>query len=582
LYGTEKTPTPTPTPISPVCVSKLPSIGTVNIKNANFDTCISAVDTLHLFIVSNGGNETINDAGKNALKLLEIREDLLEVYYKDENRTVRRVNMNVSIHMINNIILQYDNLTSHFFQMNNSIVLIPRSKPLLSKLHELDFLNTFPYSKVCYTPQKLDINSYNFTSTCGVNHKDITIDFSNVSMGIWFTKDDITKTMATCNKFYLIPNCTLQKIETTIAFHEDGNITYARNGQKTSLTIGDYYPLKYGAAVCLPDDISPSFWTWLQTVKEVEDFLSYFGISLSVFCYILTIFLSVAFPAIAGPHGRNVMLGLVCSLLLGDTMFLIGAILKDTPYSKIFELCKVIGIIMHFGLLMALSWSIVIGYDIMTTIITTARVRGNSTQLLKYLSITISTSLIIIILATVFDHLEIIMIGYGENGICAPQSFYGRLYFYIIPTIISFAISFGFFIRVMYKISTENRRVSETLEGSGRRDLDTPLIALKLTLLLGISEAIGFVQIVKSNISEEESKINAVFSILYTLIRSLRGLLIACVYICKRDVFRRCRERRRARANGVMVVQNTPNVIKMTEIRNRKRTTEIPNNENNN
>ena len=68
----------------------------------------------------------------------------------------------------------------------------------------------------------------------------------------------------------------------------------------------------------------------------------------------------------------------------------------------------------------------------------------------------------------------------------------------------------------------------------GKRDHQDNMlvkIAIKLFLILGISEIFGLIQIRTLNISESELVMNAVFRIVYDIIRSLRGVFIFIVYI---------------------------------------------------
>ena len=60
-------------------------------------------------------------------------------------------------------------------------------------------------------------------------------------------------------------------------------------------------------------------------------------------------------------------------------------------------------------------------------------------------------------------------------------------------------------------------------------------MTLKLALLLGVIEIIGFVQI--PNPANDSAFIfNAIFAFLFTLARSFRGLLILLMYVTKKDL----------------------------------------------
>ena len=63
-------------------------------------------------------------------------------------------------------------------------------------------------------------------------------------------------------------------------------------------------------------------------------------------------------------------------------------------------------------------------------------------------------------------------------------------------------------------------------------------MAIKLIVILGITEIIGLIQITGSNLSESETVFNAVFGIFYDITRSLRGVLIFVVYMLNEKTFK--------------------------------------------
>lgn len=69
----------------------------------------------------------------------------------------------------------------------------------------------------------------------------------------------------------------------------------------------------------------------------------------------------------------------------------------------------------------------------------------------------------------------------------------------------------------------------------GREDNNVLVIGLKLVLTLGLIEMIGFIQIAKHNLSEDEEIINAFFATFYTICRSLRGVILFIIYMCTKQ-----------------------------------------------
>ena len=60
--------------------------------------------------------------------------------------------------------------------------------------------------------------------------------------------------------------------------------------------------------------------------------------------------------------------------------------------------------------------------------------------------------------------------------------------------------------------------------------------------MLGVSEGIGFIQIGKKDLSDIEMRFNTALALVYTFARSMKGVVLLIVYICKEDVFHLYRE----------------------------------------
>ena len=68
--------------------------------------------------------------------------------------------------------------------------------------------------------------------------------------------------------------------------------------------------------------------------------------------------------------------------------------------------------------------------------------------------------------------------------------------------------------------------------------LHSSQITLKLVLAYGVSELVGFVQLPWDD-NQESQLVNSTFSLLYNVLRSLRGVVIFLIYVCKRSVLNR-------------------------------------------
>ena len=90
-------------------------------------------------------------------------------------------------------------------------------------------------------------------------------------------------------------------------------------------------------------------------------------------------------------------------------------------------------------------------------------------------------------------------------------------------------------ISLLYFIRKQENEARKTLKGSSRQNKDLLAISLKIILTLGIIEIIGFVQISKEDLSENEVMFNSTFAVLYTVLRSLRGLFLFMIYVVNKQ-----------------------------------------------
>ena len=140
--------------------------------------------------------------------------------------------------------------------------------------------------------------------------------------------------------------------------------------------------------------------------------------------------------------------------------------------------------------------------------------------------------------------------GYGEyftsdedNAVyaCLFTGYHGRLFFYIVPSSVFVFISAVLVIYTLFKVVQDNSRNQRSL----RKSVSGPRvrvyqIASKLLLAYGMGEIFSFVQVPPKN--ETAEVINASFTSIYSIVRSMRGVVILLVYICKRNVYRLYKE----------------------------------------
>jgi len=93
----------------------------------------------------------------------------------------------------------------------------------------------------------------------------------------------------------------------------------------------------------------------------------------------------------------------------------------------------------------------------------------------------------------------------------------------------------------MVKITQGKRETQKSLQGKQLNVSVFLKMAIKLSVILGLTELIGYIQIPHPN--EDEETFNVAIGFVYTVTRSLRGLLLWFVYINGRTLAKRYRKR---------------------------------------
>ena len=170
---------------------------------------------------------------------------------------------------------------------------------------------------------------------------------------------------------------------------------------------------------------------------------------------------------------------LCCCFLIADVSFIIA-----TQSHTVYHLCKVIGIMLHWSLLAAHMWMLVITFDITSRIVvlTVVTRERNVGKFLKYCIFAFSVPTIIVMLTTIFNETSIIYIGYGKNGICWIKHFDTRIVSYIVPVAFTFIISGIALSYDIYKVKSEDGRNQKALSNSGSNVINISKIALKLVI----------------------------------------------------------------------------------------------------
>ena len=316
---------------------------------------------------------------------------------------------------------------------------------------------------------------------------------------------------------------------------------------------------------------------WVDSMETADEYISVVGSAVSVCCYFAII---LTFPCFS--HLLNIpclcALNLCTCLLLDDVLFLLSFIMKYyTPHPS---LCKCVGVVMHFTLISAYVWGVVMAVDILLTF--TRRIpyeRNKRKTLSHYCAMVLTASAFIVVPSVVVGETSILDVSYNKNRSCMLQGHTGRLIFYFVPVIVSFVISAGILSFSLYKISHEDHENKVALAGGGGggrerggghtgdtnccRSLHLRRVSLKLIVVCGLTELIGVIYIYKEHPSRNEQIVNAILSLLYSAVRSFRGVMLFLVYVIGRKDVKKLYRNNVARF--VRSIQFFPHKLKSAE-----------------
>ena len=278
-----------------------------------------------------------------------------------------------------------------------------------------------------------------------------------------------------------------------------------------------------------------------QIWQTVSYFISIVGSFLSVLSYIIIILSVSLFKSLRNVPGLCILI-LSLYLLLADSLFLLQVTVAWYVEALSAAWCKLIGISMHYCLILAHIWSVLIALDVSCKFSSRARTfwQGmQKAQLYKNIAIAFSVASLLEITLLVLESLDVLHAGFEstKHGVCFIHGFNARLLFYVVPAVLSSLFSFGAFLYIICNIS-ETRRKSSMVLGSRKQKNrnNILLIALKLALIFGSTELVGFIQ-VPNAVDYGWQVFNTAVYIIYSILRSLRGVLLAAVHVCRKEVF---------------------------------------------
>ncbi|XP_012564808.3 adhesion G protein-coupled receptor L2, partial [Hydra vulgaris] len=300
------------------------------------------------------------------------------------------------------------------------------------------------------------------------------------------------------------------------------------NGKRFTYRPNEYIPLANGVGICKESDNNIALKRKTKVLK-VANIVSKIVTSSSVLCYLAIIIVYTYFNELR--TWSSVTSTTLCiNLFFADFTFLIS-----TQFNKNILWCKVFSILLHWFLLVAYHSLLILAIDVATTFGSYNHQFSKRKKLIQYCIVIYVIPSGYLFINIILEKTGVVYIGYGDK-VCWIGGFYAKLFSFIIPVVVIILTSLISLLFTVYQITLSEKK-SNKVFGEGRTfQVNIAKVTLKLTLILGVIELLGFVQISKSSLSKGEEIFNTVFEVIYMFFRSAKGILLFVAYICTQKV----------------------------------------------
>ncbi|XP_047124967.1 uncharacterized protein LOC124807277 [Hydra vulgaris] len=492
-----------------------------NTDTESFNDCLFSQQPALFVLV----NETTNLTAVNEIFLETINSSLVISSSKltKANKIIFRINETFTSERLQS----FRKHQSIIFSYATSIFISSIKYQEITEMYGFDLTRSYKGKNVCAQPETIQVFDKNYSAS-SFNSVHYNITDEEVVLWIDIAQSGIeNKYISYCKVFHLQQNCFYDVIK-NYTLGSNQTIIYYYNGKRFAYLPNEYIPLANGVGVCkeIYKNISLK---WKAKVLNVANIASKIGTIASVLCYLAIIVVYTYFKELR-TWSSVASITLCINLFFADFTFLISAqVYKNRIW------CKVFSILLHWFLLVAYHSLLILALDVATTFGSYNHRFSKRKKLIQYFIVIYVIPSIYLFINVVLEKTGVAYIGYGD-GICWIRGFYAKLFSFIIPIVIIILTSLICLLFTVYKITLSEKK-SNKVFGEGRTSrVDVASIALKLTLILGVIELLGFVQISKTSLSEGEENFNTIVAVIYMLFRSGKGLLLFVAYICTQKV----------------------------------------------
>ena len=278
----------------------------------------------------------------------------------------------------------------------------------------------------------------------------------------------------------------------------------------------------------------------INNMRSIKAIIGKVGASLSITALFITIITYALFKPLRNQPGK-ILVSLSLAILLSD-LIIVNMEYASTKQ----ESCKAVASFLHWSLLCQHLWSTTTIFDIYRTF--SSKFRAIPIPFMKISVVTWSIPTLIVLICILLDNILSESIGYGRDGVCWITNHVAQITSYIVPFAISLAAN-AFMFSVNMVNMNKQQKLSASIKGSSTaREVEKSKLFMKIALLVGLIEILGFIQIPPYN--EAAAIANEVVSIVYTLSRGLRGFMIFCCFVAKRKILNMYMGRHKSNTNS--------------------------------
>ena len=434
--------------------------------------------------------------------LIPVSKFLIQLIFKKNETTFGRMNFE--------FFLSY--ILKHF----PVDVVFTNIKPIRTFLYDGNVGHTFPNRMMCIRPTISEkvipvrkIKSY-FSS---FKYFNTTITWLELSGNQSFQK------ISKCNAFHLNRRCVDYDKTEKFKIHANRVVSLKDAfGSLIDLKPEDYLPSTSSIIFCRKNNSAPYHSTLVGMI------LSLIGTVLSSIFYVAIIVTFSYFEEMRTLANLNIS-GLCATLLMYDIFYFSTALVYENATA-----CKTVAVLWHWSSLAEQFWVLLTAILIFrNTNSLRQSLDSNIKKFRIYALIACAVPLVLVTCLVWVDIAGYLDIGYGKNGLCWISSFESRLYFHVIPVSTAIFIATALLIGIV--ISIKHQQIKTRNLTKNRPRLQITKIAIKLIIIFGITEIVGFMQMTFSKVSKTDKILGNCISIFFILSKGYRGVFIGYIYL---------------------------------------------------